>query len=558
MLLTAAVMAVGLLAGCASCLFTVPTTNEQEALALFETGKGFYDRGDYEEAIATFTTIIESYPRSRLVDDAYYMASLSFAKRGDWEHAVGAGQQLQKNYPRSPMVGKVQIILGEGYENMGMSQDALTAYVETVVISDNPTERDIARTRARNLLGREKDFSFLVGLYEEYRYTEAAEWLLYYLGTLAYEEQRFAESEQYYDILRREFPRSPYIDLIGGRDISAAAFSGELVIGALLPLSGSFSAYGNQVKEGLELAYSVSNAPKVTLKLFDTGSDPAQASRGAENLIRQGAHVLVGPLTSAEVGAVSGIVKQSGVVMISPTSTDPSLLSTYNCLFQLNSYAEMETKAIARYALERGLTKFGILYPETEQGRLLADAFASTVRSGGGTVLYSQPLAEKVVEMKSTFTSVRHMGAQALFLPFDRHQLLSVVPQVAYYRLRVQILGIDDFADAEILRRGGTVFQGAWFAAPPFRLSDPIMFEAFYSQYHNRYGHDPEWAAALGYDTYNFLYRSLQEGKHTSICEALRSLDNRRGVMGRLMFTDTPSQSSVRIYTIDDDEVKEL
>jgi len=553
-------LAAGVLLSATGCvwLFVNRDKYEAEALAVFQTGEAFYKKADYEKAISSFTAVIKGYPRSELVDDAYYLASLAFAKKKDWEHTVGAAQQLEAEFPASPLIPKVQIVLAQGYEHLDLYVPALVAYFETYLYSESPGERKKAELQAKNLLGREQDFNVLTDLYANYKDTDVAEWFLFRLGMRAYDVENFAAAERYFAELRARFPRSPYIDRIGGREISAAALKGELVCGVLLPLSGDFSAYAQSVREGIELAHSLKGGSTIHLEIYDTRSDPTQAARGAEALIRKQAKIIIGPLTSAEVNAVAKIAAKAGVVMISPTSTDPGLLSLYECLFQLNSYAESETREIARYAARRGTKKFGILHPNTEQAKTLADAFATTVRSEGGEVIYSLPLSDTVVEMRQTFLNVRHQGAQALFLPFDRQQLLSVVPQVVYYRMKVRILGLDDFADMEILRRGGAPFEGAWFAASGRHLANPIPFETFFAHYTRRYNKEPDWAATLGYDAYNFLYEALSQGKDLSLCQALRGLENRRGVLGRLLFLTNPSEPSVRIYTIHANEVKEI
>jgi len=553
-------LATGVLLSATGCawLFVNRDRYEAEALAVFQTGEAFYKKADYEKAISSFTSVIKGYPRSELVDDAYYLASLAFAKENDWRHAVGAARQLEAEFPKSPLVPKVQIVLAQGYEHLGLYVPALLAYFETYLYSDNVGERKKAESQAKNLLGWELDYNVLTDLYDNYKETDVAEWLLFRLGMRAFELENYTSAERYFAELRARFPRSPYIDKIGGREISAAALKGELVCGVLLPLSGSFSTYGQSVREGIKLAHSLNGGSTVHLEIYDTRSDPTQAARGAEILIRKKAKIIVGPLTSAEVNAVAKIAAKAGIVMISPTSTDPGLLSLYECLFQLNSYAESEAREIARYAARHGVKKFGILYPNTNQGKILADAFTTTVRSEGGQVIYSHPMSDTVVEMKETFLNVRHQGAEALFLPLDRQQLLSAVPQVAYYRMKVRILGLDDFADTEILRRGGAPFEGAWFAASGGRIANPIPFETFFAHYTRRYNKEPDWAATLGYDAYNFLYEALTQGGDLSLCQALRGLENRRGVLGRLLFLTNPSEPSVRIYTIHANEVKEI
>jgi len=553
-----ALAAVLILSSTGCWLFINRDKYEAEALALFQTGESFYKKNDYTNAIASYDILIKKYPYSQLLDDAYYMISLSFAKNKDWEHAVGAVQKLFTIAPSSPLVHKTFIIKAEGYENMGMYPEAIASYFDTYLYSKNHAEVSIAETKAKNLLGREEDYHALQNLYATYKRTNVAEWLLYQLGSRAFDLKEYEASERYFAELRRRFPHSRYIDKIEGREITAATLKGELVCGVLLPLSGSFSTYGQNVKRGVELAHSFKSASPIKLIYYDTQSNPAQAAQGIQELIVKGAKVVIGPLTSKEVEASVKIAAINGVIMISPTSTDPNLLSLYEGLFQLNSYPEEETRQIAKYALKKGVKKFGILYPQNKQGRFLADVFSATVKARGAQLLYSIALSDTVVNMKETFLTIRHQGAEAVFVPFDEHQLLSVVPQIGYYKMKTFILGLDDFADEEILRKGGVTFEGIWFASPPGRITSPHFFETFYSHYQRKYTQSPDWASALGYDAYNFLYDALTEGKNRGLDESLRNIKNRKGVMGRLVYLSSPSAPAIRIYTIYKNEVKEI
>lgn len=531
---------------------------QAEALAFFQAGEDFYDRGDYHKAVASFSTVIKNYPRSGLVDDAYYLASLSFYKSEDWEHSVGASQKLISQFPDSPLASRVHMVMAQAYQHMGAQTRAMISYLDAYVYSQNPNERQKAELQARNLLGRESDYNVLYHLYKEYEDTPAAEVLLYRLGMRAFEVEDYADAELYFTELKRRFPDSPYIERIEGRETAAAALKGKLVCGLLLPLTGEFASYGSQVKKGVELAHRIKGSSNIHLEVYDTGSRAGGSREGTRILLRKGAKVIIGPLTSAEVQAAVPLASQAGVVVISPTSTDPGLLSLYECLFQLNSYPDQETRKIADFALSRGMKSYGILYPDTEQGRMLAQGFRSQVEGKGGRVVYSHPLSDTVENMKQTLLSIRHQKADALFLPFEEQQLLSVVPQIAYYKIPSRILGLDDFAERQVLRRGSTPFEGCWFAAPPGNLADPLAFEGFYGNYTRVHQDEPGWAATLGYDAYNFFYQALSQGEDISLCKALRKLPDRRGVMGRLIFSPKSDASSLKVYTIKEEEIKEI
>lgn len=189
---------------------------ETEALAIFQTGEDCYKHGEYDKAVATFNTIIKSYPRSELVDDAYYLVSLSFVKKRDWGRAIGAAQRLKKEFPSSPLSLRISLVLAQGYENLGLPIQALAEYFNAYLYSENPREREQACSKAKNLLGEEDNYEALTTLLSEYKDTEVAEWLLYRLGMLAYDREEYSSCASYFEELRSRFPNSSYIAYIGG------------------------------------------------------------------------------------------------------------------------------------------------------------------------------------------------------------------------------------------------------------------------------------------------------------------------------------------------------
>lgn len=145
---------------------------------------------------------------------------------------------------------KTKIILAEGYNNLGSYQEALLSYLETYRISENSKERQTAETQAKNLLGRENDFNVLEDIYNRYKNEASAEWILFRLGTVAYDIENYQASERYFAELRKRFPSSPYLEKIGGRQTAASTLKGQVIIGVLLPLTGSLSVMASRSRKG--------------------------------------------------------------------------------------------------------------------------------------------------------------------------------------------------------------------------------------------------------------------------------------------------------------------
>jgi len=109
--------------------------------------------------------------------------------------------------------------------------------------------------------------------------------------------------------------------------------SGTIKIGALLPLTGDLASYGASSKAAILLGQNDVNKWlkdhgynfQINIIIEDTGTQPTQAVAKLNALIGMGVKIVIGPQTSAEVAQVKQIADQNHVLIISQSSTAPSL-----------------------------------------------------------------------------------------------------------------------------------------------------------------------------------------------------------------------------------------
>jgi len=66
---------------------------------LYDAGIDLFYKGKYEEAIATFTKLIQTFPTSNLVSYSYHMIGQCYLKMGKYEEAITQFEFYQKTYP---------------------------------------------------------------------------------------------------------------------------------------------------------------------------------------------------------------------------------------------------------------------------------------------------------------------------------------------------------------------------------------------------------------------------------------------------------------------------
>ncbi|HZD34904.1 MAG TPA: penicillin-binding protein activator, partial [Nitrososphaeraceae archaeon] len=134
-------------------------------------------------------------------------------------------------------------------------------------------------------------------------------------------------------------------------------------IGALLPLTGVASSTGkstlaalNMVVEDVNENFSMNNSSlRVELDVVDTESDPAISLEKLKLLAEEGIKTIIGPATSAELEAVKDYADNNDVILLSHSSTAPSLAIEGDNVFRFVPDDTHQANAISRLMWDDGI-----------------------------------------------------------------------------------------------------------------------------------------------------------------------------------------------------------
>ncbi|HTJ20762.1 MAG TPA: ABC transporter substrate-binding protein [Gemmatimonadaceae bacterium] len=169
----------------------------------------------------------------------------------------------------------------------------------------------------------------------------------------------------------------------------------EVPIGGLFALTGSWSANGQVARAAMQLAiddaneYLAGNAANLRFvaRFEDTRLDPALALAKAKALRARGVHVLVGPMSSAEVAVVKPFVDASDMFLVSASSTAPSLAIAGDNVFRFVPADSMQAVAVAAMMQEDGKRVIVPVWRHDAAGEDLAQLVRSQFVGLGGSVL---------------------------------------------------------------------------------------------------------------------------------------------------------------------------
>ena len=128
-------------------------------------------------------------------------------------------------------------------------------------------------------------------------------------------------------------------------------------IGALLPLTGALSSYGETSRAALLQAVDDLNdlgERPIELVIEDTRTDPSTAIEKLGLLRDMGIRIVIGPYASSQVIAAKPLADASGMLLLSPLSTARSLAIPDDNVLRFTPDDEQQGKALATLAYTDG------------------------------------------------------------------------------------------------------------------------------------------------------------------------------------------------------------
>jgi len=309
---------------------------------------------------------------------------------------------------------------------------------------------------------------------------------------------------------------------------------GEIVpikVGLLLPLTGYLSREGRVLLDAAQLALFDVADTRFVLEPRDTGGTAAGALRAAEDLLSDGASLLLGPLLSKEVRAVMSTARAGGVNVVA-LSNDTEVAG--DGVYLLGHTSRQQIERLVGFAVENGLRRFAVLAPRSLYGQVVASQTRVAVEALGGefsqAAFYAADLsdADEVVRGLANYDQRRgqlkaeraalagrddeisqralrrfegldtlgDVPFDALLLPDGGESLNRVVPLLPYYDIdpaKVRFLGTGLWDNPANL--GEPTLLGGWYVGPP-----PEARVGFVSRFEEIYDYTPLRIATLAYD----------------------------------------------------------
>jgi ABC-type branched-subunit amino acid transport system substrate-binding protein len=274
---------------------------------------------------------------------------------------------------------------------------------------------------------------------------------------------------------------------------STAKTQAPVKVGLLVPLTGSQSELGQAMMNAAQLALFDMGANNVTLLPGDTGKGAAKA---ADEVLAQGAQIILGPLFAPDVKTVSPIAQSHNVPVIA-FSTDWTAATENTYIMGFLPFGQVAR--VVDYAAKHGAKHFAAVVPETPYGMVVNGSLKNELQRQGidppqSLVFNNNGGMTKAVQ---SLAAAQQPGAtqtvDAIMLPLGGPQLTQAAGLLRQNNAATtRIIGTGLWDDS---MQAASAVPGAWYAAP-----DPASRAEFNRKYAATYGKQPPRLSTLAYD----------------------------------------------------------
>lgn len=369
-------------------------------------------------------------------------------------------------------------------------------------------------------------------------------------------------------------------------DISEINFgnSTNFRVGVLLPLSGDAARYGQGLKNATMLALEDAKNPNLILQYYDTKSTPEGARTAITNALNQSAQVVIGPLKSSEVRAISDETTSRRVPVIAFSTSEEVLQPN---VYTLGLLVDEQVNRIVTFAANKGRSRLALLLPDNATGIAVARAAIKSAQQNNirvTRIAFYQPnttdfsnilkemtdyntrsgrmermkkslaakagqgdeSAQKALKRVSTHDTLGEVDFDMVLIPETGAKLKSAISMFGYYDVfapDVKFLGTSIWESSKL--NNETTILGSWY---------PAMSRNHTNYFANKYafvfGEKPQALYSLAYDAVA-LSNALAHQNGSDLTAVITNPDGYVGINGMFrLFENGYNQHSMDIIEV--------
>ncbi|RLA92362.1 MAG: branched-chain amino acid ABC transporter substrate-binding protein [Deltaproteobacteria bacterium] len=271
-------------------------------------------------------------------------------------------------------------------------------------------------------------------------------------------------------------------------------------LGVAGPHSGDLASYGIPTVKAAELVVKEVNAKggvlgkKVELLVEDDVCKPEVATNTATKLLSDKVDVVLGHICSGATRAAMGIYKDSKIIAMSPSATNPALTQSgdYPNFYRTIASDDAQAKLEVDFALEvLKVKKIAVLHDKGDYGKGLAEFVKSFLeKSPQAKVVLYEGITPGAVDYSAIVQKIKRSKAEAVIFGGYHPEASKIVSQMRKKRMKTIFISDDGVKDDTFIKVARKYAEGVYATGPKDVSKNPMAIAA--TEAHKKaYGKDP-------------------------------------------------------------------
>lgn len=329
-----------------------------------------------------------------------------------------------------------------------------------------------------------------------------------------------------------------------------AGLAGDTIkIGVAGAHSGDLASYGLPTVNAAKLVVDELNAKggvngkKVELLIEDDACKPEIATNSATKLVSQGVDAVIGHICSGATKSALPIYKAAGVILISPSATNPELTQSgdYPNFFRTIASDDMQAKAEVDYALNAlGVKKIAVIHDKGDYGKGLAEFAKGFIeKSGKGEVVLFEGVTPGAVDYSAIVQKIRQAKADAVIFGGYHPEASKIVSMMRKKRMDTVFLSDDGVKDDTFIKVAGKDAEGVYATGPQDNSKNPVAQVAI-AAHKKAYNSDPGAFYESAYSAALAIMNAIEKADSTEIAAVTKALrtENVETPVGNIHFDE--------------------
>ena len=312
-------------------------------------------------------------------------------------------------------------------------------------------------------------------------------------------------------------------------------------LGVAGPHSGDLASYGIPTVKAAELVVKEINAKggvlgkKVELLVEDDVCKPEVATNTATKLLSNKVDVVLGHICSGATRAAMGIYKDSKIIAMSPSATNPALTQSgdypnfYRTIASDDAQAQLEVDFALKVLKAK---KIAVLHDKGDYGKGLAEFVKSFLeKSPKGKVVLYEGITPGAVDYSAIVQKIKRSRAEAVIFGGYHPEASKIVSQMRKKRMKTIFISDDGVKDDTFIKVAQKYAEGVYATGPKDVSKNPMAIAA--TEAHKKaYGKDPGAFFLNAYAATLALLNGIEQAGSTEYSAVEKAL--------RTKFVDTP------------------